>query len=147
MLGARCAPLSDDVSYNQMVADQLLAEHTDKIFGALADATRRDIVQRVIGVDQSVSSLADRYEMSFAAVQKHVAVLHRAGLVRKVRRGREQIVSADIGAMGHVARLVASYDTLWTARISRMAATIITDETPAGHSSTPPCITRKDLTP
>ena len=65
----------------------------DRIFQALADATRRDIVRRVIGREQNVTDLADRYAMSFAAVQKHVAVLQRSGLVAKRRRGREQLVA------------------------------------------------------
>ena len=60
----------------------------DRVFAALADATRRDIVQRVMRQEESVSSLAAHYAMSFAAVQKHVAVLERAALVTKRASGR-----------------------------------------------------------
>jgi DNA-binding transcriptional ArsR family regulator len=66
---------------------QASAEH-DRLFGALGDATRRDIVRRAIGGDEGVVELAAHYPMSFAAVQKHVAILERAGLVSKHRSGR-----------------------------------------------------------
>ena len=69
-----------------MVVDTVTA---DRLFHALADATRRDILRRSADGELSVSRLADGYPMSFAAVQKHVVVLERAGLVTKERRGRE----------------------------------------------------------
>ena len=92
----------------------------DRVFAALADATRRDIVTRVLRQEASVSALARNYEMSFAAVQKHVAVLERAGLVRKERRGREQLVRGDVDTMRAAARLLGRYEELWHARIGRM---------------------------
>ncbi len=85
-----------------MVVGKLDAEQrTDLVFGALADATRRDIVRRAMDGDHSVSSLARLYPMSFAAVQKHVAVLERSGLVTKERRGREQLVRTNVDAIRH----------------------------------------------
>ena len=72
-----CEPSDRVVTYNQMVVDDLTDEQVDRIFQALADATRRDIVARVAQREQSVSKLANQYSMSFAAVQKHVAVLER----------------------------------------------------------------------
>ena len=93
---------------------------TDSIFHALADATRRDIVTRAIRHEQSVSALAQHYAMSFAAVQKHVAVLERAALVTKERRGREQIVSANVTTVRRAARLLDSYEELWHDRVSRI---------------------------
>ena len=92
----------------------------DRVFAALADATRRDIVTRVLRQEASVSALARNYEMSFAAVQKHVAVLERAGLVRKERRGREQLVRGDVDTIRAAARLLGRYEELWRARIGRM---------------------------
>ena len=71
----------------------------DELLHALADSTRRDIVRRCLGEAASVSRLAAAYPMSFAAVQKHVAVLERAGLVSKERRGREQLVRSRIDAV------------------------------------------------
>jgi len=110
---------------NQMVVDMVDAPtdaDVDRIFQALADATRRDIVRRVIEREQNVSDLADRYAMSFAAVQKHVAVLERSGLVAKRRRGREQLVSPVVDTIGHARRLLDELEALWRGRIDRMAA-------------------------
>ncbi|WP_305785496.1 ArsR/SmtB family transcription factor [Symbioplanes lichenis] len=89
----------------------------DRVFHALADATRRDILTRVIREEQSVSALARGYPMSFAAVQKHVAVLESASLVVKQRRGREQIVRADLTAMRRAAALLDAYEELWRHRV------------------------------
>lgn len=90
-----CIPVFPHVIYNQMVVSELSDTEVDRIFQALADATRRDIIAQAMTLEQSVSMLATRYAMSFAAVQKHVAVLERAALVTKERRGREQIVRGN----------------------------------------------------
>ena len=92
----------------------------DRVFAALADATRRDIVRRVLQEEASVSALARNYEMSFAAVQKHVSVLEKARLVGKERRGREQIVRGDVDTIRGAARLLDQYEQLWRARIDRL---------------------------
>jgi DNA-binding transcriptional ArsR family regulator len=92
----------------------------DRIFAALADATRRDIVTRVLTREASVSALARRYEMSFAAVQKHVAVLERAGLVTKRRSGREQLVRGDIETIRRARELLRRYEEIWRGRVDRM---------------------------
>ncbi|QTE30150.1 ArsR/SmtB family transcription factor [Pengzhenrongella sicca] len=92
----------------------------DRIFAALADPTRRDIVTRVLRGEASVSELARNYDMSFAAVQKHVAVLERAELVIKTRRGREQIVSGDVTTVRAAARLLGRYEEIWRGRIGRI---------------------------
>lgn len=92
----------------------------DELFHALADPTRRDILRRVIEQEHSVSDLARRYPMSFAAVQKHVAVLERAGWVHKRRHGREQLVSGDRQALRVVRRLLDTYEALWRSRVERM---------------------------
>jgi DNA-binding transcriptional ArsR family regulator len=103
-----------------VVVDQWDQATVDRVFAALADATRRDIVTRVLRQEASVSALARNYEMSFAAVQKHVAVLERAGLVRKERRGREQLVRGDVDTLRAAARLLGQYEELWRARIGRL---------------------------
>ena len=90
------------------------------MFQALADATRRDILTRVVERAQSVSALAQDYAMSFAAVQKHVAVLERATLVTKERQGREQIVHGNLDAVRRAARLLDEYETLWRTRVARI---------------------------
>ena len=92
----------------------------DRIFGALADPTRRDIVARVLRREASVSVLADSYAMSFAAVQRHVAVLERAGLVSKQRHGRERLVRGDVHTIRAAARLLDQYEEIWRDRIGRL---------------------------
>ena len=115
-----------------MVVRQLDDADVDRIFAALADATRRDIVARVLRQEASVSGLARNYAMSFAAVQKHVAVLERAGLVSKERRGREQIVRGDVGTIRAAARLLGRLEHLWRDRIGRMAEVL--GEPPGGSA-------------
>ena len=91
-----------------------------RVFAALADPTRRDIVARVLQQEASVSALAERYAMSFAAVQKHVAVLEQAGLVSKQRHGRERLVRGDIDAIRAAGRLLDQYEELWRGRVARI---------------------------
>jgi DNA-binding transcriptional ArsR family regulator len=104
-----------------MVVQTLSDDEADRIFQALADATRRDILTHVLERGQSVSTLANRYDMSFAAVQKHVTVLERARLVTKQRRGREQIVTGDAATLRKAAELLDAYEQLWIDRAARIA--------------------------
>jgi DNA-binding transcriptional ArsR family regulator len=104
----------------------------DRVFGALADTTRRDIVGRAIAGNEGVAELALHYPMSFAAVQKHVAVLERAGLVTKERNGRRKVVRTNIERLGIARRLLDRYEELWRGRLDRMADLIAkTKETDA----------------
>lgn len=114
--------------YNQMVVDVLLEHETDRVFQALADGTRRDILVRASRREQSVSALARHYEMSFAAVQKHVAVLERAALVTKRRSGREQIVHGNASTLRDAAALLHSYEQLWIQRANQIAAVLAGEE-------------------
>jgi len=107
----------------------------DLIFQALADTTRRDIVTRVIRQEQSVSALARHYDMSFAAVQKHVAVLERAALVTKERRGREQVVHGSMGALRRAARLLDDYEQLWHRRVARIEDLLAEDVPPEARGT------------
>ncbi|WP_327091467.1 metalloregulator ArsR/SmtB family transcription factor [Nonomuraea sp. NBC_01738] len=93
----------------------------DHVFHALADATRRDILRRSMRGELSVSRLAAAYPMSFAAVQKHVAVLERAGLVVKERRGREQLVRTDLDAVRLARQALDDLEALWRGRVDRMS--------------------------
>ena len=92
----------------------------DRVFAALADHTRRDIVRRAISAEEGVLELAGHYPMSFAAVQKHVAVLERAGLITKERIGRRKVVRTNLEALLVARRLLDQYEELWRARIDRM---------------------------
>jgi len=103
----------------------------DLVFAAFADATRRDIVLRAIGGTEGVADLAGHYPMSFAAVQKHVAILERAGLVTKRRLGRRMLVQTDIEALRLARGLLDQYEALWRGRIDRMTDLIgASKETP-----------------
>jgi DNA-binding transcriptional ArsR family regulator len=108
----------------------------DRIFHALADATRRDIVARANQRSQSVSALAQHYAMSFAAVQKHVAVLERASLVTKERSGREQIVHSNLDTLRTAARLLDEFEQVWLQRAQRMEELLSEDPHPAGEPHT-----------
>jgi DNA-binding transcriptional ArsR family regulator len=92
----------------------------DRVFGALADVTRRDIVRRAIDGNEGVAELAGHYPMSFAAVQKHVAILERAGLVTKRRIGRRKVVRTNLAGLAVARRLLDQYEELWRGRIGRM---------------------------
>ena len=106
---------------------QVVPPDFDRMFGALADATRRDIVRRAIDGNEGVAELAGHYPMSFAAVQKHVAILERAGLITKDRIGRRKVVRADVEGLRIVRRLLDHYEELWRSRIGRMADLLAED--------------------
>ena len=99
----------------------------DRMFGALADHTRRDIVRRAIDGEEGVAELASHYPMSFAAVQKHVAILERAGLVTKQRIGRRKVVRTNLEGLRVARRLLDQYEELWRGRIDRMTQ-LVTQE-------------------
>src|SRR5262245_8314926 len=110
------------VSYNRMVVSmQVVPPDFDRMFGALADATRRDIVRRAIDGEQGILELAGHYPMSFAAVQKHVAILERAGLVSKERVGRRKVVRVNLQGVLMARRRLDRYEGLWRSRADRMA--------------------------
>ena len=103
-----------------MIVGLLTPPEIDRVFHALADATRRDIVRTVLVQEHSVSALARRYPMSFAAVQKHVAVLEEAGLVTKQRRGRESLVTGEIERVRNARSALDAFEQLWRDRVARM---------------------------
>jgi DNA-binding transcriptional ArsR family regulator len=98
---------------------QLVIDH-DRLFGALGNATRRDIVRRAIDGQDGVAELAGHYPMSFAAVQKHVAILERAGLVTKHSIGRRKVVRINLEGLRVARRLLDRYEELWRERVERM---------------------------
>ena len=104
-----------------VVRSSLSDAEIDRIFHALADSTRRDIVARVLaGETASVSGLAARYRMSFAAVQKHVSVLEAAGLVTKHPQGRERMVRGNPERIARARELLGQLEELWKARFSQI---------------------------
>lgn len=112
-----------------LLSGEALSEpEADRVFRALADATRRDILARSIEREQSVSALARHYEMSLTAVQKHVAVLERAALVSKHRVGREQRVAANPETLRKAATLLGAFEQLWVARATKIAEILAEEE-------------------
>jgi DNA-binding transcriptional ArsR family regulator len=110
-----------------VVRHELSDAEVDRIFRALADTTRRDIVRRTLAGEATVSELAASYDMSFAAVQKHVAVLEGAGLVMKQPRGRERIVRGNPEMIQRAQALLEQYEHIWRARIARLDALLAED--------------------
>lgn len=92
----------------------------NELFRALADGTRRDILARSLTETPSVSELAERYDMSFAAVQKHVAVLERAGLIQKRANGREQLVSTNHARLQRASELLDYFESIWRQRMAQL---------------------------
>jgi len=110
-----------------VVSTDISDAQVDRLFHALADATRRDILRRSIDGELSVSRLADDYPMSFAAVQKHVAVLEQVGLVSKLRRGRELLVRSEPETLRRAREALDQLEEAWRGRIERMGA-LLDDE-------------------
>ena len=102
-------------------------ERTDRLFFALSDATRRDIVSQTLDRERSVSELGRLYPISLTAVQKHVEVLVDAGLVSKHRSGREQLVRGEVDRLRRAHELLDELETVWRARLERFADVL--DET------------------
>jgi len=111
---------------------------TDRLFHALADATRRDIVRRAMEEAHSVSTLARHYPMSYAAVQKHVALLEEVGLVTKERRGRRRLVRTDIHRLRAASRVLDRLEAVWRSRIDRMDG-LLAEDTDAPTRGDDPC--------
>lgn len=109
-----------------MVVSVVNSLDMDQVFGALADATRRDIVRRAIDGQEGVAELANHYPMSFAAVQKHIAILERAHLITKERIGRRKVVRTNLEGLLVARSLLDRYQELWQGRIDRMAE-LVTD--------------------
>src|SRR5258707_1440020 len=111
-----------------MVVQMQHASAADQICAALADGTRRDIVLRALNGSEGVAEVAGHYPMSFAAVQKHVAVLERAGLVTKERTGRRKVVRTNIDGLRLARSLLDHYEAMWRGRIDRMTDLITSSE-------------------
>jgi DNA-binding transcriptional ArsR family regulator len=92
----------------------------DSIFSALADPTRRDILQRVSQVEMTVSEIAQHYSLTLAAVSKHLKVLENAKLIVKRRQGKEQHVQTAPAALASAADYLDFYRKLWDQRLDSL---------------------------
>jgi DNA-binding transcriptional ArsR family regulator len=94
----------------------------DRVLVAIADPTRRAILARLMRSPARVTDVAEPFEMSLAAVSKHVRMLERAGLVRRARRGREHTLTLDARPLRQVVRWTLGYERFWNERLDRLEA-------------------------
>jgi DNA-binding transcriptional ArsR family regulator len=94
----------------------------DRVLTAIADPTRRAILDRLTLGPARVTDLAEPFEMSLAAVSKHLRTLERAGLVRRARRGREHTLTLDARPLRRVVRWTSRYERFWNERLDRLEA-------------------------
>ena len=90
------------------------------IFGSLADPTRRDILEQLAGNELSISEVAASYNLTFAAIAKHITVLEKAHLIIKRRRGKEQLVRVSPQALADIDTYLAHYRQLWDRRFDAL---------------------------
>ena len=104
-----------------MVSNQSL----DHVFGALADPTRRALLDRLAGGEATVGELARPFAMSRPAVSKHLRVLERAGLVERRVNGRVHHLSLSAEPLRAAAEWTADYRDFWTARLDALEAALL----------------------
>lgn len=92
----------------------------DRIFQSLSDPTRRDILRRVMQRELSVGELVEKYEMSFAAISKHLKVLENAKLVQKRREGKKYMVALMPDALETADDYLEQYRLLWQSRHDKL---------------------------
>ena len=92
----------------------------DRTFGALADPTRRRILEHLAGGDRCVTDLARPYRMSLPAVSKHLRVLERAGLVRRKRDGRVHRLKLEAKPMQQAQAWIEEYRKFWEQSFDRL---------------------------
>jgi DNA-binding transcriptional ArsR family regulator len=92
----------------------------DTTFSALSDPTRRDILQRVANTELSVGELARFYNLTFAAISKHLKVLEKACLIVKRKRGKQHMVSLAPAGIANAAEYLEWYRSLWETRLDSL---------------------------
>ncbi len=102
--------------------------YLDGLFGSLSDPIRRDILKRLVHAQYTISQIAKNYEMSFAAVAKHLTVLEKAKLIVKRRNGKEQIVSIAPDALKDASEFLAQFEELWNYRFDALDAILQEDD-------------------
>jgi DNA-binding transcriptional ArsR family regulator len=92
----------------------------DSVFASLADPTRRDILTRLQLGSLNVSEVAEPYDMSLAAISKHLKILEHAKLIMKRRKGKERMVSLEPQALAQASEYLRQYEQLWSERFERL---------------------------
>ena len=105
-----------------------MATSLDLAFAALSDPTRREIVHRLAKGAARVTDLAQPFDMSLNAVSKHVKVLERAGLVRRMRDGREHHIALDPAPIRRIAGWASDYERFWSGRLDKLEAFLRTNK-------------------
>jgi DNA-binding transcriptional ArsR family regulator len=97
------------------------SDELDAIFGALADGTRRRILERLTRGESPVTEVAEPFDMSLPAVSKHLRVLENAGLLRRQRRGREHLLSLEAKPMIEAIQWMERYRKFWDSSLDALA--------------------------
>lgn len=96
----------------------------DSIFASLSDPTRRDILARVARTELSVGELVEKYDVSFAAISKHLKVMESAKLIKKRKEGKKQMVSLAPEALRSADEYLEQYRRMWQSRYDKLDALI-----------------------
>jgi DNA-binding transcriptional ArsR family regulator len=104
------------------------ASKLDHILGALADPTRRAILQRLSRGDARVTDLAAPFDISLNSVSKHIRILERARLVERRRAGREHVLSRNVRALNEAAAWIEILQAKWHSRIDRLEKALEEDK-------------------
>lgn len=99
-----------------------MVKQLDAVYAALADPTRRQMVERLRARDLTVSELAEPLTMTLAAVGKHIAVLERANIIRTRKTGRVRSCTVIPHAFADAAAWIADQERFWNDRIDALAA-------------------------
>jgi DNA-binding transcriptional ArsR family regulator len=102
------------------VAAERTSEDLDLLFGALADATRRGIVERLAAGEATVTELAAPFSISLPAISRHLKVLERASLITRSQEGRWRRARLSPTSLAGAATWLARYERLWTERFDRL---------------------------
>ena len=106
----------------------------DHTLAALADPTRRAILQRLAQGEARVTDLADPFAMSLNGVSKHIRMLERADLVRRRRAGRDHYLSLNPQPLDAAAAWITAQRALWTARLDTLEALLRAEDEAAAAS-------------
>lgn len=119
---------------NRMVEHN--SEYLDRVFRALADPTRRDMLRRLAAGEQCVSDLAEPFEMSLAGASKHVRVLENAGLVRRRVRGRTHWCELEALRLAEVDAWLSYYRRFWNRSLDTLEAPLRNEDDAASDQHT-----------
>ena len=93
----------------------------DLVFGALSDPTRRQMLRKLARGDFRVTEIAEHHDLSLPAISKHLKVLERAGLIRRLRQGTRHIIQLRTGQLRKASKWLDFYRTeSWAPQLERL---------------------------